>query len=139
MGSDASRLAGRSDEVRPLRLLVVDDDRDALEMMIQGLRVLGHEGVPATNGADALALASADLDGGIIDGNLPDLDGLAIARELRRRGPTLPLVLCTGDERLTSELAIAAGFDARTSKPASVVEMLGLLRTTSTGIFEIVG
>jgi CheY-like chemotaxis protein len=105
-----------------LRILVVDDLRDAMEIMCMLLESLGHEVRGAVDGAQALCIADEfDPQLGILDIGLPGLSGYELARELRRKAGTkrLHLVALTGWG--TSEdraRAFAAGFDQHFLKPA---------------------
>ncbi len=115
-----------------LRLMVADDHEATITMMEVSLLSMGHTVVIARTGHEALALVSEELDGAIIDGNLGDMTGLDVARQLRARGLGLRLVLCTGDPDLTPSMATSAGFDAHFMKPAALEEMLPSLRTNGT-------
>lgn len=122
---------------RPLSLLLIEDDADLAALTRAYLVHVGHEVVVAGTGEEGLALASDDFDAAIVDGNLPDTDGLAIARELRRRGLRLRLVLCTGNKLFTAELATEAGFDAHLTKPAAMTTLLGVVHG-ATGVWPTV-
>lgn len=123
--ADAARPA------RPLRILVVDDNTDLVDMMVTSLALAGHDALGVFDGRAALAeLASCLPDVVILDLGLPGLDGLAVAREIRRM-PGLAgvrLVALTGwgqpdDQRKTRE----AGFDYHLTKPADPQVLHGLL------------
>ena len=67
-----------------MRLLVIEDDRDAASWLIKGLTEAGHVADLAVNGEDGLSLAREHLhDVLIVDRMLPKLDGLALIRQLR--------------------------------------------------------
>ncbi|MBN8613515.1 MAG: response regulator transcription factor [Deltaproteobacteria bacterium] len=120
-----------------MRILVVDDDRDTAEALAEGLALLGHEVVTAGGGRQALVFPLETFDAAIIDGNLGDLSGLDVAQQIRARGLTLRLLLCSGDPSFTREVALGAGFDAYTAKPCSLITLLALLRGESTGVFGV--
>ncbi|HID11009.1 MAG TPA: sigma-54-dependent Fis family transcriptional regulator [Candidatus Latescibacteria bacterium] len=77
---------------RPL-VLVVDGDRDTLKAYVQVLSQLGWELLAATDREEALArLSEARPDVVLTELHLPDKDGIALIRELRRMDPELPVV-----------------------------------------------
>lgn len=109
-----ARRAGR-------RVLLVEDDRDAMDSTAELLHLLGHEVVQACNGDEALAAVGAQQpDVVVMDIGLPGHDGYQIARELRATpaGRQLPLIALTGYGREADRArALAAGFDAHLAKP----------------------
>lgn len=92
------------------RVLVVEDNLDVGRFANQILQDLGYETTWATNAEDALQLAGADaatFDAVFSDVVMPGISGVALARELRRRRPDLPVVLTSG---YSEELA-RSGYD----------------------------
>lgn len=118
---------GSPDPVRRrLRVLVVDDNRDAAQSLGDLLRLGQHEVLLAYGGQDALQIAdevSPDLV--LLDIGLPEVDGLEVARRLRFRfGNRVRLVAVTGygteaDRRHSRE----AGFDEHWVKPVSADDL----------------
>src|SRR3954469_10685696 len=92
------RAFGGPAEVQPnrtaMRLLVIEDDRDALDYLVKAFREVGHVADAATDGEEGLALA---LDGNydvlIVDRMLPKLDGLSVIGRLRDQGIELPVLI----------------------------------------------
>jgi CheY-like chemotaxis protein/two-component sensor histidine kinase len=113
------------------RILLVDDNPDALEMLSQLLRGQGHEVQVAMHAAQALALLEhwrPDL--ALLDLGLPGMDGLELARRLRAdaRWRTLPLVAVTGyGHESDRERTRAAGFDEHLVKPADAQALAGVI------------
>jgi signal transduction histidine kinase/ActR/RegA family two-component response regulator len=103
----------------PLRLLLVEDDGTVAQVLAGLLRAQGHEVVHAVHGLAALAeVAGAVFDAALLDLDLPGMDGLALARQLRAQGFTRPLLAVTARADAQAEpLARAAGFDAFLRKP----------------------
>lgn len=103
------------------RVLLVEDDRDAMAAMSELLRLMGHEVVPARNRDEALAAAGSHaVDLALLDIGLPVHDGYALAAELRNRPGSrrLPLIALTGYGREADRAkALAVGFAAHLSKP----------------------
>ena len=113
------------------RVLVVDDNRDAAEMLQLLLEAAGHEVFIAYCADDALTTAlRASPDILFLDIGLPDMDGYDLAQRLR----TLPetarssLVAVTGyGQPQDIKRALDAGFDHHLVKPAKIADVLGLL------------
>jgi len=115
--------------VRRLEVLLVEDNDDGRKMLRQVLEGAGHRVTEAVDGPQALDRAAAGaFDVALIDIGLPGLDGLEVARRLRRMGPrlaTTPLVAITGygapQDHARSR---AAGFDLHLVKPVDGVDLL---------------
>jgi ligand-binding sensor domain-containing protein/nitrogen-specific signal transduction histidine kinase/ActR/RegA family two-component response regulator len=116
-----ARAARHARETGALRLLLVEDDPTVAEVIAGLLRAQGHVVVPALHGLAALAeVASSRFDLGLLDLDLPGLDGLALARALRARGFAQPLVAVTARADGDAEpAAFAAGFDGFLRKPVT--------------------
>jgi CheY-like chemotaxis protein len=115
----------------PQRILVVDDNRDAAEMLAMQLRFKGHEVRTANDGLAALAAVRAQPpDVVLCDIGMPDMDGLEVARYLRQDLGLKQalLVALTGyggeeDRRRSRE----AGFNAHLVKPVDLIDLEPLL------------
>src|ERR1051325_9628599 len=79
--------AGHEDRApRSLRILVVDDDRDAVLSVMMLLREEGHEARGLHNGNDVMAaLRDFEADVVLLDIGLPDRNGYDVARQVRAR------------------------------------------------------
>ncbi len=104
-----------------LALLLVEDDPIVAEVISGLLRKQGHRVVHAGHGLAALAESSvARFDAALLDLDLPGLDGLALARQLRLQGFTRPLIAVTARADAEAESqAMAAGFDHFIRKPVT--------------------
>jgi signal transduction histidine kinase len=79
------------------RVMVVDDDPLVREVLVGMLQALGHRTLEAESGPAALARLPRSRCGVVLtDYGMPGMDGLQLAREVRRRWPRLPVVLLTG-------------------------------------------
>jgi signal transduction histidine kinase/ActR/RegA family two-component response regulator len=113
------------------RVLVVDDNRDAADLLARWLTEKGHQVVVAYNGRDALRLADEfKPQVGLLDIGMEGMNGLELAGRLRRASqqPDLFLVAITGwgqEEDLRRSLS--AGFDAHLTKPADPDQIASLL------------
>lgn len=127
---------------RPLRILVADDNRDTVLTLMMLLREEGHEVRTAYDGSDALRAARfANFDAIILDIEMPELSGYAIAQELRAHyyGTRAPLLVAiSGKWNKPSEklLSRAVGFDHHLTKPCDPNEILRLLKPLQSRIPE---
>lgn len=105
----------------PLRILLVEDDATVAEVIAGLLRSRGHEVVHVLHGLGALSeIATDGFDVGLLDLDLPALDGTAIARQLRTLGYELPLVAVTArSDAYAESQVLAAGFDGFLRKPVT--------------------
>jgi len=130
-GGSADRGAQRPAGQR-LKVLVVDDNADLVEMLALLVEAGGHDVRKALDGRSAVSAALAYRpDVVLLDLGLPMMSGLEVARELRARPETASarLVALTGwgqaeDRRQTEE----AGFDRHLTKPADPETLNRLLR-----------
>jgi len=101
----------------PMRILVVDDEHGAGTLLGIALRRLGHEPLLALHPHDALAMFDAEIDAVITDLEMPQMNGVELARALRRQRAHIPLVFCTGsdgaDALATEAAAISRVFPKR--------------------------
>jgi CheY-like chemotaxis protein len=112
---------------KKLRILLVDDNRDAAESLAIVLKIDGHHVQTAYDGPAALELARAERpDVILLDIGLPGMNGYEVAQEIRRYGElerTLLIALTGYGQRNDLEKSRAAGFDAHLVKPPNL-EML---------------
>ena len=85
------RAFGRTADAQPdrvtMRLLVIEDDRDAADYLVKAFREVGHVADAATDGEDGLAMAlDGQYDVLIVDRMLPKRDGLSVIGALREQG-----------------------------------------------------
>src|SRR3546814_3987015 len=97
----------------PQQLFLVEDDPTVAEVVTGLLRAQGHAVVHAAHGLAALSeTAARSFDLALLDLDLPGLDGLALARQLRTSGFTAPLLAVTARADPDAETqAPAARFD----------------------------
>jgi DNA-binding NarL/FixJ family response regulator len=116
----------------PVRVLLVDDDRDFLESLrplIEHQPVLTVAGT-ADNGLDAIELADElDPDAVVIDLHMPVVDGVTAVARLRKDHPNLCLIALTGDAAPELHRAVTeAGADAVLMKGDLVDSLVQRLR-----------
>jgi signal transduction histidine kinase/streptogramin lyase/ActR/RegA family two-component response regulator len=121
--------AGQSPQLPPLRILLVEDDVTVADVIVGLLRARGHTVVHVMHGLAALSeIAANAFDVGLLDLDLPALDGLAIASQLRSMGYALPLVAVTArSDAYAEQQVLAAGFDGFLRKPVTGDMLVGAL------------
>ena len=115
--------AGRSET---MRLLIIEDDRDAADYLVRAFRETGHVADHAADGEEGYAMA---LDGNydvlIVDRMLPKRDGLAVIGDLRAKKVETPVLILSAlgqvDDRVKG---LRAGGDDYLPKPYSFSELL---------------
>lgn len=114
------------------RILVVDDERDIIDLLTEVLGAHGYTVDSAINAAEALDLVRANIyDAAILDFNLPDMDGVMLHRQIRQMDGELAgrslftSGLVQSDDNLGYYSAFAGGF---ISKPFDVQDILEALR-----------
>jgi CheY-like chemotaxis protein len=106
---EPSRHAHQSSE-ETLRILVVDDEPMLRQVFYKILENGGYDVLSASSGAEALAIcrrSSPPIDLLITDYNMPEMDGVELARECSAMHPALPVLYVSGgnhDPRLYSDL-----------------------------------
>jgi PAS domain S-box-containing protein len=115
------------------RIVIVDDNRDALESLATLLRLAGHEVTIASDGASGLRIVDETRpDLALLDIGLPGMSGYEVARRLREAGCSVPLAAVTGygtpEDR---ERTRAAGFDHHLVKPVDTASLERLLGSTA--------
>lgn len=115
------------------RILVVDDERDILEMLCDLLSVRGFEVDAAPSAQEALErIRETIYDAAVLDFNLPDMDGVMLHRRIRQMDEELAAKtlfmsgMVQSDQNLGYYAAQSAGF---ISKPFQVDEVLAALHS----------
>jgi CheY-like chemotaxis protein len=121
----------------PLRVLVADDDRDAVDSLMELLRDEGYDVRGVYTGLDVLdKVRDFSPDVVLLDIGMPHITGYEAARALRERyGSARPhLIAVTGRANANDRnLAQLAGFDHHVAKPYDPNELLALLRPIGGG------
>lgn len=117
-----------------LRILVADDNRDTVLTLMMLLREEGHEVRGVYNGTDVTRIARLHrFDAIILDIEMPEMSGYAIAQELRTlyfstRAPLLIAISGKWNKPSEKLLAQAVGFDHHFEKPCDPQALLRLLK-----------
>ncbi|WP_432432027.1 winged helix-turn-helix domain-containing protein [Aestuariivirga litoralis] len=111
---------------KAMRILVVEDDRDAASWLVKGLKESGHIVDLATDGEHGLNMAAdGNYDVLVVDRMLPKLDGLDLIRHLRDQNSKVPILILSAlsdvDERVKG---LRSGGDDYLAKPYAFSELL---------------
>ena len=116
----------------PRRVLLIEDNRDAREMLRLMLELAGHVVYDAADGVRGLELLEVEHpDVAIVDIGLPGLDGYQVARRIREHpnGRAMLLLALTGYGLPSAyQQSDKAGFDRHLIKPVDPDELARLLR-----------
>ena len=109
-----------------MRILVVEDDREAAAYLTRGLKESGHIVDHAPDGQDGLHLAiGGSYDVAIVDRMMPRMDGLTMVRRMREEGNKTPVLFLSAlgevDDRVKG---LRAGGDDYLAKPYAFAELL---------------
>ncbi len=113
-----------------MRVLIVEDERKISHYVKRGLEEQGYAVDAVYTGRDALDWAeAAPYDLILLDILLPELDGLSVCRELRRRGLRTPILMLTARDAVDDRVVgLDAGADDYLVKPFALKELLARLR-----------
>src|SRR5688572_21431548 len=110
------------------RILVVDDEPDAVELIAFNLKSAGHEVATADDGEEALRKARSNHpDLIVLDLMLPEVDGLEVCKALRSQPETrgIPIIMLTAKAgEVDRVLGLELGADDYLTKPFSPRELL---------------
>ncbi|MCD0484450.1 response regulator transcription factor [Streptacidiphilus sp. ASG 303] len=122
--------AAAQDGDGPVRVLVVDDEPDLVDVLCGALRYEGWEVRGAADGAAAVARAlEFRPDAVVLDVMLPDVDGLEVLRRIRAAQPEVCVLFLTARDAVEDRIAgITAGGDDYVTKPFSLEEVVARLR-----------
>jgi DNA-binding NtrC family response regulator len=105
---------------------VVDDEEPIRKLIATMLSQQGHQCITASNGIEALdKIMEAKFDALITDIVMPEMDGIALTKEMVKLYPDLPILIITGHaEEYSAKSAIAAGAQEFIKKPFSLPEFI---------------
>ena len=115
-----------------MRILVVDDEAYAADVLALLLRHAGHDVIVANDGASGIAVGVANrIDAAVIDLALGQIDGYDVAKALRtHHGADVRLIAYTGfSKSKVMQRAVANGFDGVIVKPATLERIVAAMST----------
>ncbi len=126
----ASRVLRLADSpaVRPLTVLLADDDPSVRRSLKRGLERHGMVVLEAVNGkaAELSFLSRGDIDVVVLDANMPEQDGETTARLMLQARPSARVILCSGYS--VADLSNVPGVSAVLSKPIALAHLAATLR-----------
>ena len=111
-----------------LRILVIDDEPDSVDILKMVLSTVGATMFTASNGQEGLAIfRREDLDLILTDLSMPDVDGWQLLEQIRKEqnGKKIPVIALTAHAMAGDrERVMTAGFDGYLSKPVKMFTLL---------------
>ncbi len=114
-------------------ILIVDDEQDIVEVVRYNLQKEGFNVLTAKNGTQALDQAQSQPDLILLDVMMPELDGIAVLKQLKRTPSTtrIPVIFLTAKGSETDEvLGLELGADDYIIKPISVPKLVARIKNT---------
>lgn len=112
-----------------MKLLLIEDDKEAAKYLGKGLREQGYVVDHCDNGKDGLFMAASEkYDAMIIDRMVPEVDGVTIIQTLRASGNETPMIILTALDKVEERVkGLKSGADDYLAKPYSFTELLARL------------
>jgi len=116
-----------------MRVLVIEDDKEAAHFLQKALRESGHSAELQHDGEEGLSAArDASFDVLIVDRMLPRLDGLSVVRKLRSEGVRTPVLILSALGEVDDKVkGLRAGGDDYLTKPYAFSELLARIEALS--------
>jgi len=114
-----------------MRILIVEDEKDLASIIKQGLEEEGYIVDVAHDGEEGLYMAeSYPIDVMVLDVMLPQMDGLTVLSNLRKKGVQTPVILLTARDALIDKIkGLDTGADDYLTKPFVFEELLARIRS----------
>lgn len=114
-----------------MKILLIEDDKEAAKYLAKGLREQGYVVDHRDNGKEGLFLAASETyDAMIVDRMLPEVDGVTITQTLRASGNQTPILMLTALDKVEERVkGLKSGADDYLVKPYSFTELLARLET----------
>ncbi len=127
--------------MRPVTVLLVDDEQDFTEILSERLRNRELIVDISSNGAEALTMADEkSYDAVVLDLAMPEMDGIETLKRLLRHNPDLQVIFLTGRGSLQQSVeAMKSGAFEFMEKPPKIEELVGKImeaKTTKRGLSE---
>jgi two-component system alkaline phosphatase synthesis response regulator PhoP len=116
----------------PKKILVVDDEKDILEVLQYNLKKEGYNVVSASNGIEAMQKATSEIDLVILDVMMPQLDGIETCKRFKQNPETkkIPIIFLTAKNTEIDEvLGLEIGADDYIIKPVSIRKLIARIKT----------
>jgi len=108
-----------------LRVLLVDDEADILEVIQDRLEAYGFNVITASNGVEALdKIAMENFDGIFLDVKMPEMGGIEVLEEIRKKDKKIPIIIITSSSTREAAIdAVAKGANDYVLKPFEWAEL----------------
>lgn len=115
----------------PMKILIVDDDKDIVELLSIYVKNEGYEVEKAYNGKEAITKihTNPDIDLMILDVMMPQLDGMAVVREVRKDSQIPILMLSAKTDDLDKIQGLVQGADDYVTKPFNPLEVMARVKS----------
>lgn len=111
------------------KVLIVEDDKEIINLIEIHLRDIDCEVIRAYNGRDGLNLAlTENPDLVILDISMPEMDGIEVCREIRAKQSTPIIMLTAKTEEIDRVLGLEIGADDYITKPFSIREFIARVK-----------
>lgn len=114
-----------------MKILVVDDDKEIVELLSIYLKNEGFESVQAFDGKEALSkiCTNKDIDLMILDVMMPEKDGMQVVKEVRKES-SLPIIMLTAKSADLDKIhGLVAGADDYVTKPFNPLEVMARVKS----------
>lgn len=110
------------------KVLIAEDESAIREFVVINLKRSGYDVVEAENGAEALRLYDSnngDFDIVLLDIMMPEMDGIEVCKELRKRSPSVGIIMLTAKtQEMDKVTGLLVGADDYVTKPFSPAELM---------------
>ncbi len=115
-----------------MRVLIVEDDKDAASFIAKALNEAGHTVDMAENGEDAIAIAGEVHDVMVVDRMMPKMDGVTMVEKIRSDGISTPVLFLSALGKVDDRVeGLRAGGDDYLVKPFAMAELLARIEALS--------
>jgi len=123
------------------KLLIVDDEPQALDVLFEAFKPLGHQLYRATSGQEAMRIyENEQIDLAILDYSLPDICGADLFRQMRATKSSLPVVFLTGYPNLATAVDLMKGGACDyITKPFSLVKLCSRIQALLATVHPEIG
>ncbi|HOU76014.1 MAG TPA: response regulator transcription factor [Candidatus Dojkabacteria bacterium] len=113
-----------------MKILIVEDETDLREILVKYLSKHGYVVEEAEDGAQGLELALInEYDCLLLDLNLPEIDGMEVAKRIRDDGNLVPIIMLTARSQMYDKLdGFEIGADDYITKPFELKELLARIK-----------
>jgi DNA-binding response OmpR family regulator len=120
-------------KLRPMRILIIEDDEAITRILQRGLRAHGHQALIADTGEDGVSLAEDEsVELVLLDISLPGLNGHQVLERIRNRRARLPVLMLTARDDLKNKVnALHGGADDYLTKPFAFEELLARIHAVT--------